>query len=225
MISRKHIKIMAEIVILVFGVIYIWNTAPYSMIWTGLKTKFVNATKNIDSQEGDFIFQNIHGEIFRVIQDVTGNPITHCGIIVKKDNKFFVLEAIGPVKLTPLNAWIHRGIGSQFTIARLKRYFRNQIPHIIESAYHYLNRPYDIQYEWDDKKIYCSELIYKAVRDATGLRLTEFRRLGDMNWKPHETFIRKISGGKLPLENMMIIPGDLAKSEMVETVYSNFKDK
>lgn len=212
-----------KITILILGIVYIWNIAPHSMVWMGIKSQLIDSTKNLNIQEGDFIFQNIHGKIFRLIEGVTGNSITHCGIIVKKDGEYYVLEAIGPVMYTPLNKWIHRGIGSQMTIVRLKEEYQNQIPKIIQSANQYLNRPYDIQYEWDDEKIYCSELIYKSVKAATGLELAEFRRLGDMDWQPYEALIRSIAGGKLPLDRMMIPPGDLVVSEGVNVVYSNFR--
>jgi hypothetical protein len=222
--KRKFILKAFKIIILALGIVYIWNIAPHSMVWAGLKSKFVDTTQDLDIREGDFIFQNIHGKLFSVIEDVTGSPITHCGIIVKKKGEWYVLEAIGPVMFTSLNEWIHRGIGSEITIVRLKDKYQNQIPRIIKASYNYLDRPYDIQYEWDDEKIYCSELIYKAVRDATGMELVEFRRLGDMKWEPHEAFIRMIAGGILPLDRKMIAPGDLVMSEKVEIVYNNFRE-
>ena len=219
--KKNFIKIF-KVAILVAGIIFIWNAAPHSMVWAGFKAKFVDATQGLDIKEGDFIFQNIHGKLFRVIQDVTGSPLTHCGIIIKKRNQWYVIEGIGPVKLTPLNEWVHRGIGREVVIVRLKEEYQKHIPEIIKASYQYLDRPYDIQYEWDDEKIYCSELIYKSVKKATGIKLAEFRKLGDMNWKPHEAFIRVLAGGELPLNRKMITPGDLLEAREVEIVYNNY---
>ena len=220
MMNKGFIVKTIKMMIILFGIVYIWHVAPHSMVLIGLKSKFIDATKNLDIQEGDFIFQDVNGELFQVIKDVTGSPLTHCGIVLKRGGKWYVIEAIGPVKLTPLNAWIHRGIGSQITVARLKVSYQDQIANIIKASYTYLNRPYDIQYEWDDEKIYCSELIYKAVRDVSGLKLAKFRKLGEMNWQPHEEFIRKVDRGVLPLEREMITPVDLLHSDKVEVVYS-----
>ncbi|MBZ0166344.1 MAG: hypothetical protein K8I00_06010, partial [Candidatus Omnitrophica bacterium] len=219
---KKSLKIILESIILVLGICYIWNVFPHSMVWAGVKSKVVDATRRVDLREGDFIFQDIHGKLFRVIEGVSGSRLTHCGIIVKKGGELYVLEAIGPVMLTPLNNWIHRGIGSKFKIVRLKEAYQRHIPDIIRAAYRYLDRPYDIQYEWDDEKIYCSELIFKAVDDATGIKLADLKRLGDMNWQPHTAFIRSISGGELPLDRKIMTPGDLALSTKTDFVYSNF---
>lgn len=213
----------AKILFIIVGVIYIGQVAPRSMLWMGFKSTFINAHKNLDLQEGDFVFQNVAGELFQVIEDITATPFTHCGMIVKEQDDYYVLEAIGPVKLTPINEWIHRGIASRIVIVRLKASYQVYVSDIIAAAYHYLNRPYDIQYEWDDEKIYCSELIYKAVRDAIGIELAEFRVLGEMNWKPHEDFIRFVSEGELPLDRRMIIPADLVTSDKVNIVYSNYR--
>lgn len=223
MFKNQAIKIF-KIIVLVAGIIYIWNIAPYSAVWTKIKTQFIGIPKDLNVAEGDFIFQNIHGGLFRVIKAVTGSELTHCGLIVKKDDGFYVLEAIGPVILTPLNEWIHRGIGSKVKIVRLKAPYQPYIPKIIEHAHRFLNFPYDIQYEWDDDKIYCSELIYKAAMNATKIPLANLRKLGEMNWQPYEGFIRAISGGQLPLDREIITPMDLAESDKVEIVYSNIEE-
>ena len=225
MLTPERRKKYIQILILVAGIGYCWNVLPHSMVWADIKAKLHDPTAGVDIRPGDIIFQDIHGKLFRVIEEVSGSRLTHCGIIVRKDGELYVLEAIGPVMLTPLKEWVHRGIGSRFAVVRLKPSFRKAIPDIIRAGYTYLNRPYDIQYEWDDEKIYCSELVYKAVEDATGQRLAELVRLGDLSWQRHQTFIRTISGGDLPLDRRMVTPGDLADSDKVALVFSSFDDR
>ncbi len=100
----------------------------------------------LDIREGDFIFQHLPARLTRVIADVTNSQYSHCGIIIKKVDGFYVLEAIGPVKETPLQEWIDRGVGHRITIVRLKEQYRNQIPKIIQAARQFMYAPYDIQY-------------------------------------------------------------------------------
>ncbi|MCK5581309.1 MAG: hypothetical protein KAJ18_08560 [Candidatus Omnitrophica bacterium] len=214
-----------QTIILILGIIYIGYTAPNSWALAIVKSKVINHTKNIDIREGDFIFQHLPGKLLRIISDVTQSQYSHCGIIVKKNNKFYVLEAIGPVKETPLNQWISYGIKDQFTIVRLKKHYQKNIPQIIKAAYQFQGLPYDIQYEWDDQKIYCSELIYKAAKRGAGIELANFKRLGELNWQPHQDFIRYIANGELPLNRAMITPEDVAFSEKVHVVYSSFPAK
>jgi len=211
-----------EVLMVALGIVYIVYAAPRSMVWAWIKPRIIDATRALDVQEGDFVFQHLPGELLKVIADVTQSPYSHCGIIVRVGDRWFVLEAIGPVMLTPLNEWIHRGVGSRVTMVRLKEKYRKDIPLIIEAGYNYMGRPYDIEYAWDDEKIYCSEMIYKAAWEGSGLKLAAFKELKVMNWRPHESFIRQITGGELPLDRKMITPHDLANSDKVSLVYSNF---
>ena len=211
-----------KVIILVLGISYCAYVAPKSFVWAAIKTKLFDITKSVDIREGDLMFQHLPGELLEVIADVTNSPYSHCGIVIQKEGQLYVLEAIGPVKVTPLNQWVHRGIGSKVTIVRLKEEYRKKIPNIIAAAFKYKGLPYDIQYEWDDEKIYCSELIYKAAWEGAGIRLAKFRELGELNWGPHEEFIREIAGGTLPLDRQMITPVDLVVSDKVEMVYSTF---
>lgn len=224
MLTAARRKKFLQILILLAGIFYCWNVLPHAMVWADIKAKFYDPTAGLDLRPGDIIFQDIHGKLFRVIEDVSGSRLTHCGIVVRHAGEWYVLEAVGPVMLTPLKEWVHRGIGSRFLVMRLKPQFQAGIPAMIRAAYTYLNRPYDIQYEWDDEKIYCSELVYKAAAAGLGVELAPRRRLGDLNWQRHQSFIRTISGGDLPLDRRMVTPGDLANSDKLALVFSNIKD-
>lgn len=215
----NFLKNTVYVALLIGGLVYISHAAPRSALLGFVESKIINFTRHVDVREGDFIFQHLPGALTEMISDMTQSRYSHCGIIVKKPDGFYVLQAIGPVKETPLNEWISYGVGRQFSLVRLKEKYRKDIPVIIREAYKFGGRPYDFQFEWDDKKIYCSELIYKAVFNATGVRLAAFVRLGDMNWKPYEKTIRELAGGGLPLEREMITPQSLFASDQVDIIF------
>lgn len=169
-------------------------------------------------QEGDIVFQSLpHNPVIDAIEGCTKSPYSHCGIVVRNKRGWWVLEAIGPVQEGPLTRWIAQGRDRQFAVYRLKAEHQPQVSAMIEAARKFLGRPYDIQYELDDAKIYCSELIYKAWLATTGEKMGETVKLGDLNWKPHEPVIRTITNG-LPLERVMITPRDLATAKQLEPV-------
>jgi hypothetical protein len=60
-------------------------------------------TKEADIQNGDIIFQTSLSTQSKAIQLATNSPYSHCGIIYKDGEKFYVFEAVQPVKKTPLN--------------------------------------------------------------------------------------------------------------------------
>lgn len=169
-------------------------------------------------QEGDLVFQSLpHNPVIDAIEGCTGSPYSHCGIVVKNKRGWWVLEAIGPVQEGPLTRWVAQGRDLQFAVYRLKAEHQMKVPAMIAEARKYLGRPYDIQYEMDDSKIYCSELIYKGWLAATGDKIGKLVKLGDLNWKPHENVIRAITNG-LPLDRVMITPRDLAAAKQLDVI-------
>lgn len=173
-------------------------------------------------QEGDIIFQSLpRVELVRAIEGITESPLSHCGVVVDRNGKWYVNESIGEVHDTSLLGWIARGRGGGFSVYRLKKEFRQHIPSFIEALKNYDGRPYDYKYKMDDDYIYCSELVFKAFRDASGVELGKFVRLGDMNWKPFEATIRRFENGDPPLGRLMITPRHLAEAEQLEKVFAN----
>ena len=178
----------------------------------------VDSQSHYRPQHGDIVFQSLaHNPVIDAIEGCTNSPYSHCGIVVQRTDGWFVLEAIGPVLEKPLNRWIAQGREKQFAVHRLKPALQKHVPAMIAAARRFMGKPYDIQYELDDEKIYCSELIYKAWLAATQEQLGKLVRLGDLNWKPHEHVIRQIANG-LPLDRKMITPKDLAAAEQLELI-------
>ena len=171
-------------------------------------------------QAGDFVFQSLpHNPLIDAIEGSSGSPFSHCGIVKKHGEQWAVIEAIGPVKETTLIWWIAQGRDKAFAAFRLREPLLKKVPAIIAAAERYEGRPYDIHYDMDDEKIYCSELLYKAVRDATGQKIGRIRKLGELNWKPYENVIRSIENGNLPLEREMITPRDFSEAPELQEVF------
>lgn len=170
-------------------------------------------------QEGDIVFQSLpQTPLVRAIEGVTLSRYSHCGIVARDGRSWVVIEAIGPVKETPLSDWIGRGRAKMVDVYRMEAELAPKIPEIIRRARAYAGRPYDIRYRFDDERIYCSELIYKAVKQATGIEMGKVERLGDLNWQEHEAYIRSIEG-YVPLDREMITPKALSQAKQLTHVY------
>ena len=76
-------------------------------------------------------------------------------------------------------------------------------------------------YEFDDEKMYCSELVFKAFLESSGEQLGEVVSLGQLQWEGYEDFIRGITGGELPLERKMITPWHLSRAKQLELIYES----
>ena len=68
----------------------------------GLSSSFNNELK-----DGDLIFQTSRSSQSKAIQLATNSQYSHCGIVFKEGNSFYVFEAVQPVKRTPLAEWSH----------------------------------------------------------------------------------------------------------------------
>jgi hypothetical protein len=172
-------------------------------------------------REGDILFQSLsHSPLVDSIDGVTRSPYSHCGIVAKRGHTWIVIEAIGPVREIPLKQWKAQGRKGKFWAYRLNAELAAKIPDILKEARKFSGRPYDIHYRFDDEHIYCSELIFKAAKKATGHELGKVEKLGDLNWQPHQDFIRSIEGD-VPLDREMITPRALSEARELSLVHGD----
>ncbi len=187
------------------------------------KNTSVAESAHYQPQPGDIIFQSLpHSDLTDAIEGATNSKFSHVGMVIEKDNTWFVREAIGDVHDTPLNEFTSRGRDRKFEVYRLRETHQKYIPNFIEASKAYLNRPYDIRYRFDDETIYCSELIYKAFKQAANIELGRLVKLGELDWGKYEQLIQQLEGGPVPKNRKMITPRDLAQAKQLNLIYSSY---
>jgi hypothetical protein len=187
---------------------------------TGLQLRCGVPIKEYAPKEGDIIFQSLYeNDLVKAIEGITLSPYSHCGILFKKRNCWYVIEAIGPVKETGITEFVRRGRNRNVDIYRLDTSYHNLIPEFIQELKTYSGRPYDIMYEMDDEKIYCSELIYKAFQKIYNEDLGEAKKLGDMNWGPYANTIRHYEDGPVPVERLIISPKAVSEANQLHLIH------
>lgn len=128
------------------------------------ESKFTSSDNN-QWKEGDIVFQISQSAQSKYVQLTTGSPWSHCGIVVEKNKKLYVLEASNVVKLTSLRKWINRG---KYKVVRTRRVFNDPIK--IKYS-QYLGQPYDLAFKFDNNKMYCSELVYEIYKNQFDIKL------------------------------------------------------
>lgn len=174
-------------------------------------------------QDGDILFQTIGGGQSDAIAQATGCKWTHVGAAFKEGNEWMVYEAVGPVKRTPLAAWIEQGDG-HYVVKRWKQGEREldaaSIAKLKAASGPYMGLPYDWQFLWSDDKIYCSELVWKMYAEGLGVRLCEPMPLKDyqLNSALVQRTMKERYGSAPPLDEPMVAPATLFNCTLLTTV-------
>jgi hypothetical protein len=169
---------------------------------------------------GDVLFQDLDcGPRCELIRAVTHSAYAHVGLVLADARgEPVVWEAFAPVGPTPLVEFVQRGRGRHLGVYRLEPALRAQLPAIAEAVRAMAGRPYDGNYQWDDARLYCSELVEKAVQRATGVELAPPRPLGPGAFGGHATTIARMSQGRLTEQTPLTSPADLARSPHLERI-------
>lgn len=121
--------------------------------------------------EGQIEFQMSKSKQAPLIRLATFSPWSHCGIIVKKNDRYYVLEASNVVKLTPIDDWFDRG---KFGIAVSYSVFDKPVKIRYKQ---YLGQRYDTSFKFNNGRMYCSELVYEIYLRQFGIQLCKPRKV------------------------------------------------
>jgi hypothetical protein len=172
-------------------------------------------------QAGDIVFHTSLSSQSKAVQAATKSPYSHMGIVLFRDGKPQVFEAVQPVKYTPLQVWLDRGQGKHYVIKRLKSPMpENASTKLYKDAKRYEGKSYDLTFEWSDDKIYCSELVWKLYKSAAGIELVKLSKLGsfDLTNPLVKAKLKERYGNKVPLNEPVIAPVAIFDSALLETV-------
>jgi Permuted papain-like amidase enzyme, YaeF/YiiX, C92 family len=215
--------------------------AGFILAYTWLSLTEVSAKDLPPLKNGDIIFQSSRSSQSTAILAASRSAYTHMGIIqLGTDDAPSVVEAVGPVKTTPLDEWIKRGMGHRITIKRMEALSPEWSGKVLTAAHKYDGLPYDIFFLPGKNEIYCSELVRLAFSEGANialgqpqkvkeLRIDNFaaRKLIEKRWHRHplcqkadqETF--QSCYAKI-LEQELVTPASIAADPRLKTIFSNF---
>lgn len=183
-----------------------------------------NFAKWGELKNGDIIFQTSLSEQSKAIQLATKSKYSHCGLIYKDGNDFFVFEAVQPVKRTPLDQWIARGQDGKYVIKRLKNADQvltsATLQKMKQISKNFSGKNYDLTFEWTDDKMYCSELVWKIYHRALGIKIGKLQKLSDFDLT-HASVQQKIKErykDNIPFSELVISPAAIYESNLLRTV-------
>ena len=200
-------------IIIVIGILLVAIAIPFrSWLVEPLSAQDAPIT---DVREGDVIFQTSQSRQSPLIQIGTRSHITHCGIVVIKDGKPYVLETLKTLVLTPLDKFIARGKDGKYW---LKRSDRENIR--IKYA-HYLGKPYDSAFSFDNNIYYCSELVYDIYKNQLGIELCKPRQVDDyliLCTDKLPVIKREMARRGITAEQYAVAPVDIFESKYLNSV-------
>ena len=175
-------------------------------------------------KDGDVIFQTSLSPQSQHIQDATNSNLSHVGIIYIKDGKPYVFEAVGPVKITPLDEWIYRGKDNKYKVYRsIRPLSETDLNKMYDYCVSQQGKDYDVKFQWNDDKIYCSELVWYAY-NSIGVELSIPKPFSDFDIEKEEIkkeIIRRY-GNKFVQSEPVVSPKCLAESKYLEKVFNNY---
>ena len=122
-------------------------------------------------QEGDVVFIESQSSQSPYIKVGTMSKWTHCGVVVDTPQGLKVLEASKTVRLTPFAKFIGSAKNENWTVKRPKHKLGKPV-----SYSKYLGMPYDLEFKFNNGKMYCSELVWLVYMDQ-GIELCEPRKV------------------------------------------------
>ena len=189
-----------------------------------IKKRNTNSLDSVSYRSGDIIFQTTTGGQSMAIKLATHSKYTHVGMIFYENNIPFVYEAVQPVKKTPLIEWIDHGVNKHFVVKRLIKadsVLSNEVLNKIKLNFNsFVNKNYDLYFGWSDDKLYCSELVWKLYKNATGLEIGKLHHLKDFDLSSEivKKKLKERYGNKIPYDEIAISPQAIFDSKLITTV-------
>jgi hypothetical protein len=175
----------------------------------------------VSFQNGDVVLQASQSQRSALIRKASRSPYSHVGIVEVAVDGVFVIEAIEPVSRTPLKVWKERGEGQWLTVLRAKGLDEAAKRRVVRAAKKELGKHYDAKYQWDDEKLYCSELVVKAFARGADLSVGKQEQVKDLALSASELAFAEKQG--VARTQTLVTPGSLAEDEAFELISDGSK--
>ncbi len=82
------------------------------------------------------------------------------------------------------------------------------------------SKPYDSYFEWSDKRIYCSELVWKIYDRGLSIRVGRLQKVRDLDLSDPivKAKMKERYGNKVPMDEIVVSHGEMFSSDLLVTV-------
>ena len=170
---------------------------------------FCCCNSSIDSSnlhEGDIVFIESQSTQSPFIKLGTMSKWTHCGVVVNTPKGLKVLEASKTVKLTSFDSFIGKAKNENWCVKRPKQKLDNPI-----SYKKYLDMPYDLQFKFDNGKMYCSELVWLIYKDQ-GIELCKPRKISSFLMTRLPRVKKMMNKRSIKMDQVAVAPVDIYRA-------------
>lgn len=165
-----------------------------------------NSIDDTNLREGDVVFIESQSSQSPYIKVGTMSKWTHCGVMVDTPNGLKVLEASKTVRLTPFADFIGAAKNDNWRVKRPKQTLTAPI-----SYSKYLGQAYDLEFEFDNGKMYCSELVWHIYKDQ-GIELCEPRKVSSFVCTRIPRVKKLMNKRNISMNQYAVAPVDLYKA-------------
>jgi Permuted papain-like amidase enzyme, YaeF/YiiX, C92 family len=228
---KRHFRFAVSVIAIIVAILAAW------LALTSVSAKDLPPLKN-----GDIVFQTSRSSQSSAILLASMSAYSHMGMIeIWPDGAPLVVEAVGPVKSTPLDDWIKRGLGGRIAVKRMGLLSPDQSKAILQAAHQYDGLPYDLFFLSTTDQIYCSELVRLAYEKGAAIEvgknqkvkqlyLDNFaaKRLIAKRWQKHP-FCQSENTSTFEacyaqiLEQELVTPDSIFNDPKIELLYSNYR--
>lgn len=157
-------------------------------------------------QEGDVVFIESQSSQSPYIKVGTMSKWTHCGVVVNTPEGLKILEASKTVRLTPFAKFIGSAKNDNWTVKRPDQKLEKSI-----SYSKYLGMPYDLEFKFNNGKLYCSELVWLIYKDQ-GIELCEPRKVSSFPFARIPKVRKLMNKRGISMDQYAVAPVDLYKA-------------
>jgi hypothetical protein len=135
-------------------------------------------------RDGDLVFQESLSAQSSMVGALTRSPWTHMGVVFIDDGAPMVFEANARVGKAALASWVARGRTRSAVVKRLRNADDVLTPSALEAMRELSNGwmalPYDAQFLWSDRAMYCSELAYKLFERGAHVAIGRIQHASEL---------------------------------------------
>jgi hypothetical protein len=179
-------------------IIIAFIAALTSISCTGIKEENIQA--------GDIVFIEGKSSQSPYIKLGTGSKWTHCGVLVDTPEGLKVLEALSTVRLTSFDRFIGRAKDGNWCVKRPEQRLGKPI-----SYRKYLDQKYDMEFKFDNGKMYCSELVWLVYKDQ-GIELCKPRKVSSFILTSIPKVKKLMDSRNIKMDQEVVAPVDIYKA-------------